>query len=181
MESREDKPMREVQVAVTLRSGRQVNMPLLPPQRCERKEETPRRYRKETTEKRTTLSPQKAINNLRSSSSENGTSLTSPHLHFQVLSIEKKNKKKKETNTTEILEVLKQVKVNIILLEMIIKQVLSYAKFLQELGRVKKNLKLEKKSFLAKEVSAIIGNKTNQIQKPWMLYYSHNHKRNHHR
>ncbi|KAL6333497.1 hypothetical protein AAG906_028682 [Vitis piasezkii] len=58
--------------------------------------------------------------------------------------------------TLEILEVLKQVKINIPLLD-IIKQV-PYAKFLKDLC-MKRRIKLSKKAFLTEQVSAIIENK----------------------
>ncbi|RVW69016.1 hypothetical protein CK203_061095 [Vitis vinifera] len=51
--------------------------------------------------------------------------------------------------------VLRQVKVNIPLLDMI-KQVLTYAKFLKHLCTVKRGLNVNKKAFLTKQVSAII-------------------------
>ncbi|RVW93731.1 hypothetical protein CK203_043391 [Vitis vinifera] len=60
--------------------------------------------------------------------------------------------------TLEILEVLKQVKINIPLLDMI-KQVLAYAKFLKDLCTVKRRIKLSKKAFLTEQVSTIIENK----------------------
>ena len=62
---------------------------------------------------------------------------------------------KKVSNQTEILEVLRQVKVNIPLLDMI-KQVLTYAKFLKDLCTVKKGLNIDKKAFLTEQVSGII-------------------------
>ena len=68
-------------------------------------------------------------------------------------------KKKNHVNQTEMLEVLRQVKVNIPLLDMI-KQVPTYAKFLKDLCTVKKSLNVNKKAFLTEQVSAIIGNKT---------------------
>ena len=67
--------------------------------------------------------------------------------------------KKRVNNQTEILEVLRQVKVNIPLLDMI-KQVPSYAKFLKDLCTVKRGLNVEKKAFLTEQVSAIIQCKT---------------------
>ena len=63
--------------------------------------------------------------------------------------------KKKVNNQTEILEVLRKVKVNIPLLDMI-KQVLTYAKFLKDLGTVKRGLNIDKKAFLTEQVSVII-------------------------
>ena len=67
--------------------------------------------------------------------------------------------KKKITNQTEIWEVLRQVKVNIPLLDMI-KQVPTYAKFLKDLCTVKRGLGIEKKAFITEQVSAIIQSKT---------------------
>ena len=55
--------------------------------------------------------------------------------------------KAKITNQTEIWEVLRQVKVNIPLLDMI-KQVPTYAKILKDLCTVKRGLGIEKKAFL---------------------------------
>ena len=68
-------------------------------------------------------------------------------------------KKKNFVNQTEMLEVLRQVKVNIPLLDMI-KQVPTYAKFLKDLCTVKKGLNVNKKAFLTEQVSAIIECKT---------------------
>ena len=67
--------------------------------------------------------------------------------------------KKKAINQAEILEVLRQVKVNIPLLDMI-KQVLTYAKFLKDLCTIKKGLNIDKKGFLTEQVNAIIRCKT---------------------
>ena len=67
--------------------------------------------------------------------------------------------KKKAINQTEILEVLRQVKVNIPLLDMI-KKVPTYAKFLKDLCTVKRGFNVNKKAFLTEQVSAIIECKT---------------------
>ena len=55
--------------------------------------------------------------------------------------------KKGVNNSSEIFEVLRQVKVNIPLLDMI-KQVPTYAKFLTDLCTIKRGLNVNKKSFL---------------------------------
>ena len=68
-------------------------------------------------------------------------------------------KRKSSVNQTEMLEVLRQVKVNIPLLNMI-KQVPTYAKFLKDLCKVKRGLNVNKKAFLTEQVSAIIECKT---------------------
>ena len=56
-------------------------------------------------------------------------------------------KKKNSVNQTKILEVLRQVKVNIPLLDMI-KQVPTYAKSLKDLCTVKRGFNVNKKAFL---------------------------------
>ena len=66
--------------------------------------------------------------------------------------------KKKSTQQAGILEVLRQVKVNIPLLDLI-KQVPAYAKFLKDLCTIKKGFGIEKKAFLTEQVSAIIQSK----------------------
>ena len=66
--------------------------------------------------------------------------------------------KKKASQQAGILEVLRQVKVNIPLLD-IIKQVPAYAKFLKDLCTIKKGLGIEKKEFLTEQVSTIIQSK----------------------
>ena len=58
-----------------------------------------------------------------------------------------------------MLEVLRQVKVNIPLLDMI-KQVPTYAKFLKDLCTVKRGFNVNKKAFLTEQVSVIIQCKT---------------------
>ena len=67
--------------------------------------------------------------------------------------------KKKASQQAGILEVLRQVKVNIPLLD-IIKQVPAYEKFLKDLCTIKKGLGIEKKAFLTEQVSSIIQCKT---------------------
>ena len=67
--------------------------------------------------------------------------------------------KKKASQQVGILEVLRQVKVNIPLLD-IIKQVLAYANFLKDLCTIKKGLDIDKKAFLDEQVSSIIQCKT---------------------
>ena len=67
--------------------------------------------------------------------------------------------KKKAVNQDEILEVLRQVKVKIPLLDLI-KQVPTYAKFFKDLSTVKRGLDVDKKAFLTEQVSANIQCKT---------------------
>ena len=58
-------------------------------------------------------------------------------------------------NASKILKVLRQVKVNIPLLDMI-KQVPTYAKFLKDLCTIKRGLNVSKKAFFTEQASAII-------------------------
>ena len=66
--------------------------------------------------------------------------------------------RKKATQQAGILEVLRQVKVNIPLLDLI-NQVPAYAKFLKDLCTIKKGLGIENKAFLTEHVSALIQSK----------------------
>ena len=67
--------------------------------------------------------------------------------------------KRKASKQAGILEVLRQVKVNIPLIDMI-KQVPTYAKFLKDLCIVKRGLNVNKRAFLTEQVSSIIQCKT---------------------
>ena len=67
--------------------------------------------------------------------------------------------KKRVNNHIGILEVLRQVKVNIPLLDTI-KQVPTYAKFLKDLCTIKRRLNVDNKAFLTEQVSVIIQCKT---------------------
>ena len=124
----------EVKAAITLRSGKEVKQPV--PRTTEEGQET----KEAELEKEVT----------KGDAVKNGT----PPPFSQALKA-----KKKAINQAEILEVLRQVKVNIPLLDMI-KQVPMYAKFFKDLCTVKKGLNVDKKAFLIEQVSAIIQCKT---------------------
>jgi len=66
-------------------------------------------------------------------------------------------KQRKVNHNSEIFETLKQVMINIPLLD-VIKHVPSYAKFLKDLCTVKRKLNVKKKAFLAEQVSVILQN-----------------------
>ena len=121
--------MDEVKVVITLRSGKEVDQPMPKPV--------------EETRKGEELEPEHIF------LKENSMKHCMPPPFPQAL-----RSKKKIPNQAEIWEVLRQVKVNIPLLGMI-KQVLTYAKFLKDLCTVKKGLGIEKKAFLTEQVSAI--------------------------
>ena len=124
----------EVKSIITLRSGREIEqpVPMTAKETCKEKE----------------VEPERVI------ISEDPVKKTMPPPFPQAL-----RGKKKIPNQAEIWEVLRQVKVNIPLLDMI-KQVPTYAKFLKDPCTVKKGLGIEKKAFLTEQVSAIIQSKT---------------------
>ena len=126
--------MNEVKVVITLRSGKEVEQPVPKPA-------------EEGHEAKETEPEEEAIK-------ENAVEKSTPPLFPQALKV-----KKKAINQTEMLEVLRQVKVKIPLLDMI-KQVPTYAKFLKDLCIVKRGLNVDKKAFLTKQVSDIIQCKT---------------------
>ena len=114
--------MDEVKAIITLRSGKKVYQPIPKPLEAtkEQKEEEPERIViKEDMMKKSMPPP-----------------------FPQAL-----RGKKGVNNPTEIFEVLRQVKVNIPLLDMI-KQVPAYAKFLKDLCAVKRGLDVNKTAFL---------------------------------
>ena len=126
--------MDEVKAIITLRSGKEIEQPVP--------------MTTEETEKEKEVEPERMI--IR----EDSMKKNMPPQFPQAL-----RGKKKITNQAEIWEVLRQVKVNIPLLDMI-KQVPTYAKFLKDLCTVKRGLGIEKKAFLTEQVSAIIQSKT---------------------
>ena len=123
----------EVKAIITLRSGREIEqpVPLTSEETCKEQEAEPERV----------------------IISEDSMKHCMPPPFPQAL-----RSKKKASQQAGILEVLRQVKVNIPLLD-IIKQVPAYAKFLKDLCTIKKGLGIEKKAFLTEQVSAIIQSK----------------------
>ena len=126
--------MDEVKAVITMRSGKWVEQPVPTPS-------------EETKEKKEAESERIVIK-------EDTVKKSTPPHFPQAL-----KGKKKSINQTKILEVLRQVKVNIPLLDMI-KQVPTYAKFLKEFCTVKKGLNIDKKAFFIEQVNAIIQCKT---------------------
>ena len=122
--------MDEVKAIITLRSGREIEqpMPKAAEETCKEKEAEPERV----------------------IISEDSMKHCMPPPFPQAL-----RSKKKVSQQAGILEVLRQVKVNIPLLD-IIKQAPAYAKFLKDLCTIKKGLGIEKKAFLTEQVIAII-------------------------
>ena len=123
----------EVKSIITLRSGREIEqpVPMAAEETCKEKEAEPERV----------------------IISEDSMKHCMPPPFPQAL-----RNKKKASKKAGILEVLRQVKVNIPLLD-IIKQVPAYAKFLKDLCTIKKGLGIKKKAFLTEQVNAIIQSK----------------------
>ena len=126
--------MDEVKAIITLRSGKELKQPA--PKAVKQCQET------EETE------PEEVV--MKQTPGKNST----PPPFSQALKA-----KKKAINQAKMLEVLRKVKVNIPLLDMI-KQVPTYVKFLKDLCTVKRGLNVVKKAFLIEQVSAIIQCKT---------------------
>ena len=126
--------MDEVKVVITLRSGKEIEQPVSKPvEKANREKEME--------------SDQIII-------TEDSMKKNMPPPFPQAL-----KGKKKASKQVEILEVLRQVKVNIPLLDMI-KPVPTYAKFLKDLCTVKRGLNVDKRAFLTEQVSSIIQCKT---------------------
>ena len=125
--------MDEVKAIITLRSGKEVDQPMPKPVEETRKEEE--------------IEPEHIF------LKEDSMNHCMPPPFPQAF-----RSKKKASQQAGILEVLRQVKVNIPLLD-IIKQVPAYAKFLKDLCTIKKGLGIEKKVFLTEQVSCIIQSK----------------------
>ncbi|RVW82153.1 putative mitochondrial protein [Vitis vinifera] len=150
----ESSQMKDVKALITLRSGKKIEKPT-PKPHVEKEEETKKGEemedkKREISEKKEDYdSTMKAIPKKELQKEEMLKKSTSPPFP-QAL-----HGKKGIRNASEILEVLRQVKVNIPLLDMI-KQVPTYAKFLKDLRTIKRGLTVNKKAFLTEQVSAIL-------------------------
>nr|CAN63061.1 hypothetical protein VITISV_030508 [Vitis vinifera] len=152
----ESSQVRDVKALITLRSGKKVESPT-PKLYVEDKEEEETKKREEMKGKKKDISEGKE--------DRGSTVNANPDKELIKEELMKKRTsppfaqalhgKKGSKNASEILEVLRQVKVNIPLLDMI-KQVPSYAKFLKDLCTIKRGLNVNKKAFLIEQVSAII-------------------------
>ncbi|RVW28488.1 hypothetical protein CK203_113670 [Vitis vinifera] len=142
--------LREVKAVITLRSGKEVDQPLPKVSQDE-----------ELMSKRTLV---KESNNQEEKSGKKSASKSNIEEEPRIVikeDIMKKHMpppfpqalhgKKEIKNSSEILEVLRQVKVNIPLLDMI-KQGPTYAKILKDLCMVKRGLHVTKKAFLTEQV-----------------------------
>jgi len=124
----------QVKSVITLRSGKVIEKPIL--KHCEKDDE----------------SISKGKENVESEHYKEKT-YSSPALPFPHVM----TKQRKVNHNSEILETFKQVRINIPLLDAI-KQIPFYAKFLKDLCIVKIKLNVQKKAFLAEQVSVILQN-----------------------
>ena len=120
--------MDEVKAIITLRSGKELKQPV--PKAAKEGQEA------KEAEPEEVVTQETAVKNS-----------TPPHFPHALKA------KKKAIVQAEILEVFRQVKFNIPLLDMI-KQVPTYAKFLKDLCTVKRGLNVDKKAFLTEQASA---------------------------
>ncbi|KAL6323214.1 hypothetical protein AAG906_029221 [Vitis piasezkii] len=163
----ESSQVKDVKALITLRSGKKIEKPT-PKPHVEEEEET--KKGEEMKGKKKDVSEEKedhdSIVNTNSEKillkEEMLKKLTSPPFP-QAL-----HGKKGIRNASKILEVLRQVKVNIPLLDMI-KQVPTYAKFLKDLCTIKKGLNVNKKAFLIEQKALLdLGASVNLL--PYFVY-----------
>ncbi|RVW84008.1 hypothetical protein CK203_047290 [Vitis vinifera] len=150
----ESSQVKDVKALITLRSGKKIEQPA-PKPHVEKEEEM--KKGKEMEDKGSEISEEKK--------DSDATMKAIPEKELLKEEMLKKSTfppfpqalqgKKGVRNAAEILEVLRQVKVNIPLLDMI-KQVPTYAKFLKDLCTIKRGLTVNKKAFLTEQVSAIL-------------------------
>ncbi|KAL6324171.1 hypothetical protein AAG906_006442 [Vitis piasezkii] len=145
----ESSQLKDVKALITLRSGKKIEKPI-PEPHAEKEEEV--KKGKEMEDKESEISEEKK--------DSDSTMKAIPEKELQGRSLKKSTSppfpqalhgKKGIRNAAEILEVLRQVKVNIPLLDMI-KQVPTYAKFLKDLCTIKRGLTVNKKAFLTEQV-----------------------------
>ena len=152
----ESSQVRDVKALIILRSGKKVESPTPKPY-VDEKEEEETKKREEMKGKKKDISEGK----------EDHDSTVNVNSDKELIKDELMKKRTSPPfpqalhgkngikNVSEILEILRQVKVNISLLDMI-KQVPTYAKFLKDLCTIKRGLTVNKKAFLTEQVSAII-------------------------
>ena len=149
----ESSQVRDVKAMITLRSGKEVELPTPKPHDETDSEEKETEKREEIKGKKKGSSGRKedydsTVNEDPEKIVINGDVMKK---HMPPPFPQALHGKKGIHNASEILEVLRQVKVNIPLLDMI-KQVPTYAKFLKDLCTIKRRLNVNKKAFLTEQV-----------------------------
>ena len=152
----ESSKVREVKAVITLRSGKEVDQPTSKPKHDEKSVEEKEKS-EEMKGKRKGKSTKKDDHD--SSVDEEPERIVIKEdmmkKHMPPPFPQALHGKKGTNNASKKFEVLRQVKVNIPLLDMI-KQVPTYVKFLKDLCTIKRGLNMNKKAFLTEQVSAII-------------------------
>nr|CAN64097.1 hypothetical protein VITISV_044303 [Vitis vinifera] len=152
----ESSKVREVKAVITLRSGKEVDHPTSKPKHDEemvvekeKSEEIKGKRKRKSTKK----------DDHDSSVDEESERIVIKEdmmkKHMSPPFPQALHGKKKANNASEIFEVLRQVKVNIPLLDMI-KQVSTYAKFLKDLCNINRGLNVKKKAFLTERKEEIL-------------------------
>ncbi|KAL6324080.1 hypothetical protein AAG906_006351 [Vitis piasezkii] len=142
----------EVKAIITLRGGKQVDQPMPKPKENKRWEQK-ENVKEQEKWKEMNEDDRSKENEIVKEEVKKKDMLLTPPFPMALQS------KKVVNNAPAIFEVLKQVKVNIPLPDMI-RQVPTYAKFLKDLCTIKRGMHLKKKAFLIEQVSAIIQCKT---------------------
>ena len=144
----ESSKVREVKTVITLRSGKEVDQPTSKPKHDEESvaEKEKREERKGNRKRKST----KRDDHDSSVNEEPERIVIKEDMikkHMPPLFLQALHGKKGTNNASKIFEMLRQVKVNILLLDMI-KQVPTYTKFLKDLCIEKRGLNVNKKAFL---------------------------------
>ena len=152
----ESSKVREVKAVVTLRSGKEVDQPTSKPKHDEESvAEKERRGEMKGKRKEKSTKEDDCDSSVDEEPERIVIKKDMMKKHMPPPFSQALHGKKGINNALEILEVLRQVKVNILLLDMI-KQVPTYAKFLKDLCTIKRGLNVNKKAFLIEQVSVII-------------------------
>ncbi|RVW61919.1 hypothetical protein CK203_064904 [Vitis vinifera] len=155
-QERESSKVREVKAVITLRGGKEVDQPTSKPKHDEESVEEKEKS-EEIKGKRKGKSTKKDDHDFNVDEEPERIVIKRDMLKKHMLPPfpQALHGKKGTNNASENFEVLRQVKANIPLLDMI-KQVPTYAKFLKGLCTIKRGLNVNKKAFLTEQVSAII-------------------------
>ncbi|RVW59871.1 hypothetical protein CK203_100563 [Vitis vinifera] len=158
--------VRDVQAIITLRSGKEVHQPEHD-QRKAKEDKADRNEEKKNERKGKEVQMKESI--IPSMDEEPQILLKEGMMkkHMPPPFPQALRGKKPIKNASEILDVLRQVKVNIPLLDMI-KQVPTYAKFLKDLCTVKRGLNVTKQAFLTKQALLDLGASVNLL--PYSVY-----------
>ena len=149
-------PREHIQAITTLRSGRQIGTTGQTPSEDEESDRSQPMIAGEPNRTTSVVEPES-----HSTSDVPGQTVVPPVRNFIPAAPfpQRLQKPKKGNHFNEIMDVFKQVKINIPFLDAI-QQIPSYAKFLKDLCTVKRGLNVHKKAFLCEQVSSILQHRT---------------------